>query len=287
MKEIEIKEREEEFNKNTNNKEEKGNQFENEIKEIQKLIPKFQNDIKENKKINVENKILNIKSKELQKEIQECESVKIKEQKKYEILNQNNIELVPMIKKLENKSQFYKRSNSVGIKKINRVSKPLETYDRPTLIGLNNIGAQCFMNSTLQCLSQTKALTNYFLNVNNKEAIKNNNIALKNKNDYQLSPVFLDLIQKLWEKNGPKSFSPNTFMNTINNMNPLFKNGQAGDAKDFIIFILEQLHKELKKSIKNNSNNSLPLNQYDKINAFNYFFNDFTKQCSIISDIFF
>ena len=113
--------------------------------------------------------------------------------------------------------------------------------------------------------------------------------SLKNKNDCQLSPIYLDLIQKLWEKNGPNSFSPNTFMNTVNNMNPLFKTGQAGDAQDFIIFILEQLHKELKKSIQNNSNsnNSLPLNQYDKNNTFNYFFNDFTKECSVISDIFF
>ena len=113
--------------------------------------------------------------------------------------------------------------------------------------------------------------------------------SLKNKNDYQLSPIYLDLIQKLWEKNGPNSFSPNTFMNTVNNMNPLFKTGQEGDAKDFIIFTLEQLHKELKKSVQNNSNsnNSLPLNQYDKNNSFNYFFNDFAKECSVISDIFF
>jgi len=77
-------------------------------------------------------------------------------------------------------------------------------------------------------------------------------------------------------------------MNTVNNMNPLFKTGQAGDAKDFIIFVLEQLHKELKKSVnKNKSQNLLPLNQYDKNNAFNYFFNDFQNECSIISDIFF
>ena len=101
---------------------------------------------------------------------------------------------------------------------INHISK----FFYQTLIGLNNIGATCFMNSTLQCLSQTKELTNYFLNEKNKDRIINNNIALKNKNDLQLSPVYLELIQKLWDKNGPKSFSPNIFMSTINNMNPLF-----------------------------------------------------------------
>ena len=105
----------------------------------------------------------------------------------------------------------------------------------------------------------------------------------------QLSPIYSELIKKLWEKNGPESFSPYNFINTIEKMNPLIKQGQAGDSKDFIIFILEQLHKELKKSVKNNNNNiqEQPLNQYDKNNAFNHFFNDFQNECSIISDLFF
>jgi ubiquitin C-terminal hydrolase len=80
-------------------------------------------------------------------------------------------------------------------------------------------------------------------------------------------------------------------MNKINEMNTLFKLGQAGDSKDFIIYILEQLHKELNASvIEKNSNNSKinkPYDQYDKENTFNYFFNNFQKNCSIISDIFF
>ena len=73
-------------------------------------------------------------------------------------------------------------------------------------------------------------------------------------------------------------------------MNPLFKEGEAGDSKDFIIYILEQLHKELYKSVNNNNqliNIQQNLNQYDKQSSFNYFFYNFQKQCSIISDIFF
>jgi len=84
----------------------------------------------------------------------------------------------------------------------------------------------------------------------------NNNIAFNNKNDYQLSPVFLELFNHLWDRNCPKSFSPNRFMNTVNEINPFFKTGQAGDAKDFIIFILEQLHKVLRKSVASNNNSN-------------------------------
>ena len=129
------------------------------------------------------------------------------------------------------------------------------------------------MNSTLQCLSQTRALTNYFLNEKNKERIINNNIAKNNKNELQLSPVYLELVKELWNENGPKSFSPNNFMKTVEKMNPLFKQGQAGDSKDFIIFILEQIHKELKQPNKNYvENKNIILNQYDKNNSFQFFF---------------
>lgn len=165
----------------------------------------------------------------------------------------------------------------------------IKDYSEPTLIGLNNIGATCFINSTLQCLSQTEDLTNYFLNEKNKDKIINNNISLKNKKDLQLTPSYLELINKLWEKNKSmmKSYSPSNFISIINEMNPLFKLGEAGDSKDFIIFILEQIHTELKKPIQIKIKEPDPLNQYDKENAFNNFFKEFLSECSIISDTFF
>ena len=121
---------------------------------------------------------------------------------------------------------------------------PIQTYSKPTLIGLTNIGATCFINSTLQCLSQTEDLTNYFLNEKNKNKI-------------------------------------------INEMNPLFKLGEAGDSKDFIIFILEQLHNELKKSFNDKKNTPDPLDQYNKDNTLQNFLYEFKSECSIISDVFF
>ena len=128
-----------------------------------------------------------------------------------------------------------------------------------------------------------------FLNDSKKGRIINNNLAKENKNSLQLSPIYLKLIQKLWNKKEAKSFSPNEFMNTIEEMNPIFKKDQAGDSKDFIIYILEQLHKELKSKINTNFNKEQdqPLNQYDRNNAFNYFLKDFSNESSIISDSFF
>ena len=221
-------------------------------KEYEKLIEEKNNEITKlkqnewnNKKqeeknlLNEENNSLKIElvnSKKiielLLKEINEINK-KIKEKEdEYNKIIKSNKEYEKIKNEMKNKNDELE----LNLSGSTNVKEPLKGYKIPTLVGLNNIGAPCFMNSILQCLSQTKGLTNYFLNEKNKENIINNNIALKNKNNFQLSPVYLELIKILWKKNGEKSFSPNKFMETINNMNPLFKTGQAGDAKDFIIF---------------------------------------------------
>ena len=104
-----------------------------------------------------------------------------------------------------------------------------------------------------------------------------------------MTPCYLELINKLWNKtpSGTKSVSPSNFVQKLNEMNPLFKLGEAGDSKDFVIYILEQIHRELSKTLKLNDKIPETLNQYDKKNAFDNFFYEFKTQVSIISDIFF
>ena len=204
--------------------------------------------------------------------LEDKENLIEKENKELEI---KKSQLGNLEKEIEKNKRMIKNSKKIDeLKNYLEIYKnPLEKYRIPPLIGLNNIGATCFMNSTLQCLSQTKELTTYFLIEENENKIINNNIAVVNKNALQLSPIYLELIKKLWNEKGEKSFSPHKFMNIVEKMNPLFKQGQAGDSKDFIIFILEQLHKELKKPVNiNGPAKNLILNQYDKISSFNYFF---------------
>ena len=188
-----------------------------------------------------------------------------------------------------NNMNFGKNNNmKIKLNPKKNAIQPIEKYKKPTLIGLQNIGATCFMNATLQCLSQTKRLTNYFLNEEHLPRIINNNIALNDPNQLQLSPVYFELLENLWNKEGESYYAPYNFMNRINDMNPLFKKGEAGDAKDFIIYILEQMHKELKMPLNlNNVNQNLPINQYDQNITLMNFFNEFSKETSILSDLFF
>ena len=175
--------------------------------------------------------------------------------------------------------------------------EPISLYNKPPLIGLNNIGSTCYKNSVLQCLSQTTDLTNYFLKENNKDKIINNNYSKKFPRNLQLCPMYYDLIQKLWEKGAySKSFSPNEFMDSIAKMTKndqvQFSLNEAGDAKDFIIYLLERMHNELKKPIKNKemlatTKPEEPLNQYDNNNAFLHFMDEFQNDTSKISDLFY
>ena len=212
-----------------------------------------------------------------------------------QILNINKNQISQPQNKIQNNNQKKMKNNTVP-NPVNKKPKeePIKLYKKPTLIGLNNIGSTCFKNSVLQCLSQTEDLTNYFLRKSSLDAIFNNNIAKNNNNSLQLCPVYYELIKNLWAKNSIKSFSPNNFMDLIDKMSKkdilTFQKGEAGDAKDFIIFILEQFHKELKKPVKefnNNISKNIPLNQYDRNNAFKHFIDSFKENCSIISDIFF
>jgi len=112
----------------------------------------------------------------------------------------------------------------------------------------------------------------------------NNNINKENENQPQISPVFLKLMKILWDKNQKgSSFSPYDFMETIEKLNPYLKKGGEGKSRDFIIFIIEQIHKELKKSTNFQSQEyNLPYDKYDMNKAFEYFKKEAQEECSII-----
>ena len=193
-----------------------------------------------------------------------------KTKEKNKIINEFNpkVKLIPSAKKA----------------KKNQKEEPIKIFKFPILKQLKSGISQNFKNAVLQCLSQTEELTNYFL----KES--NNNL-LKNKDD--LCPSYSELIQNLWSNNKEKSYSSTSFLNNIEKISEKyglsFKKNEIEDIKDFIIFILEQLHRELKLLNKSNikKENNEPLDQYDKNNTYKHFFNKFQEDSTIISQIFF
>ena len=157
----------------------------------------------------------------------------------------------------------------------------IQSLSEDPKIGLNNIGATCYMNATIQCFSRTTELSNFFLNPENNFT-----------QDKKLSYSYYNLISNLWHKqeNNAVSYSPYDFKNIISEMNPLFQGIAANDSKDLILFVLQQLHEELKLRGEGDGAQSPTqeiANQMDRNAVLEEFNNSMKNNVSIISDLFF
>ena len=173
-----------------------------------------------------------------------------------------------------NQNQVNKRNKSAP-----RPKKNLPIINKPFANGLQNIGATCYMNATIQCLAHVEDFTKGLLR--KKDEIK------KNKYKNKLANAFLEVIENIWENNNIKYYAPYYFKELISKMNPLFEGIQANDSKDLVLFLLETMHNELNKvTVSNQFEDNI--DQYNFENSFysfaNYFKNNFR---SIVSDIFY
>ena len=221
------------------------------------------------------------------KQIYENENLKLKQE------NNNKMTEIQQMKQIyENEKLKFVQENNNKIaemkkiyeKEINELKEQIKQTE-PILVGLDNIGATCYMNATLQSLSNTKGLTDYFL-----KKYKYN----KEDNNKLMSNEYYTVLSHLWNINyNKKSYSPNSFKDVLSRENPLFAGIAANDSKDLINFLLERFHQELNIiDVNENINiNYNLINQNEQLNEqkmLNLFFVDFkNKFRSIISDLFY
>ncbi|RUS20144.1 hypothetical protein BC937DRAFT_86292, partial [Endogone sp. FLAS-F59071] len=109
--------------------------------------------------------------------------------------------------------------------------------------GLINLGNTCFMNSALQCLSNTKELSEYFLaNKHLQELNRDNPLGMKG----EVAEAYGNLIEKLWSDT-MSSFSPKEFKQTIGRFAPSFIGYQQHDSQELLGFLLDGLHEDLNR----------------------------------------
>ena len=119
--------------------------------------------------------------------------------------------------------------------------------------GLENVGATCYMNATLQCFYHVKLLTENL--INDEGIIKTMEITYCYRQLLKKLVGFKD--KKRYRKEimeeyriDPKEkdhVKPEAFKDLISEKNPLFKGIKANDSKDLIIFLLENMDDELTK----------------------------------------
>ena len=178
-----------------------------------------------------------------------------------------------------NRFNFNNMSQSSNLDSMTRTMKPL-----PHKVGLQNLGQTCYMNASLQCLTNINSLSDELLKLYNNNCI-----------NVQKQPLTFAYSSLLFEFKIPnqKYIKPETFKKTLGALNPLFQGNQASDAKDFIFFVIEALHQELKPPDN-------PMNNFNQIDFFkqeiesrnqlltlNKFLIEFKNNSSIISKTFY
>ena len=110
----------------------------------------------------------------------------------------------------------------------------------------------------------------------------------KNSQEKKISKAYSDVIYHLWDNNNKKGyFSPDYFKKIISKEEKMFEGIAANDSKDLILFLYQNMHKELNEKEKH-KNSEIESDQTDpEIEIYKCRRNFESSNKSIISDLFY
>ena len=177
--------------------------------------------------------------------------------------NNNNLK----ISQNNNFNNFQNNNNYSNIREPTDNSKIKVVLDMLTRArGLENVGATCYMNATLQCFYHVKRFSETLINDYNINKTLEMTYCYKNlieelsgckdRKKYMINRQYHNQYD-----NSKNYVKPGEFKELIGRKNPLFKGINANDSKDLVIFMLENMDAELTK--RNNKISNMEIFQGD------------------------
>lgn len=161
--------------------------------------------------------------------------------------------------------------------------RQLSTSVQRGLCGLSNLGNTCFMNSALQCLSNTTPLMKYFLAQTYKHDLNPTNpLGMHGK----VAEAYADLQNMMWS--GQNSYvTPRQFKMVVGRFAPQFSGYQQQDSQELLAFLLDGLHEDLNR-VKQKPYIELQddKGRCDEVLADEAWVNHSKRNCSVITDNF-
>ena len=118
-----------------------------------------------------------------------------------------------------------------------------EKENKHGLVGLNNLGNTCYMNTGLQCLSNCELLTKYILGkYYEKDINKTNPIGSQG----EIIDKYAKLIIHIWYGN-KNCLYPLQFKQAFGKVYQAFNDFRQQDSQEFISYLLDILHEDLNK----------------------------------------
>jgi len=137
-------------------------------------------------------------------------------------------------------SPTQRASNYAHVRKAVHVNfEEARTGEGPLgVVGLKNLGNTCFLNSSLQCLSATIPLTDYFLGYNYRSEINKENFL---GTGGKLVVAYAELMKQMWLE-ASDVVKPIAFKAQLEKFAPQFRGYHQHDSQEFLSFLLDGIH---------------------------------------------
>ena len=210
------------------------------------IPPDFQENMNENKNKNSQN-IYNSNNPDQNKNTLESGEIDLKNLKhKDDFDNINDLD----------QDNFDDEKEKEKDSEIDEIMEELYIEEYNPSIGITKVENPKYLNAIIQCFSHMPDITDKIINLHLDQNFKNSLPYLKLTRRYRNLLINLFLPEKMYNMNR-QPYRPKSFIKALYELNPLFKDNESIELKEFINYFILKMHDEL--NIKKNNISSEPV----------------------------